>query len=118
MPYTVELDLTPACAGAITRFDLPDAPAASEPHWLLRTWYGRDLLKAALAKFHPELPAPAMYRHAPEVDDHLEMVIDELKLRDWREPKTALDRARYVFAVAKMYPAISRGERSVRHLIG
>lgn len=116
MAYVVELDLDTS-PRELERLALPEAPVAAQPHWLLESWYGRDLLKVALRKLHPEL-AVSMYRHAPEADDHLEMVVDELALRDWAQPKSTWERARRVFAIAKMYPAISRGEREVRHLVG
>ena len=115
MAYVVEMDLdtTPR---ELERLALPDAPAKAHPHWLLVSWYGRDLLKVALRKLHPEL-AVSQYRHAPDADDHLELVIDELGLRGWKVPKTPFERARYVLTIAKIYPAISRGERAVSHLI-
>lgn len=86
-----------------------DATSKRTPHWLLASLYGRELIKVALSKLYPQL--------APEVDDHLEMVIDELQLRDWQEPKSMLARSRYLICIAKMYPMVSRGERCLCQFI-
>lgn len=92
---------------------LPVGPVMVEPHWLLATWYGRDLLKVALGKLRPDLPIN-YYLHCAELDGYLETVIDELQLRNWPEPRSLLARCRFVLNVGAMFPAVARRERPLR----
>lgn len=99
MPHVVELDLTPVRGAA-------GAPAVMR-HWLLDTVYGRDLLKAKLRKVRPDMTVPRM-RHAAELDHMLDYMVDVMGLRNWPEPVSFMERARYLRVVLRMMIAVDK----------
>jgi hypothetical protein len=102
MPYVVQLDLTTTSSS--------DFPTESS-HWLLSAVYGRDLLKAKLRAVRPDLTVKR-WAEQPELNSLLDDMVDALQLRDWPEPKSAMDRVRYVATILKMMCAVDNG-RSV-----
>ena len=70
-------------------------------HWLLKTIYGRDVLKTYLALFQPKLKI-SKWRNQPELDVELEKTIDQLGLRNMPEPKTFGERLRYLAIMSKL----------------
>ena len=98
MPHLVELNLT---AGQAT---LPQAAR----HWLVDAVYGRDLLKAKLRAVRPDLTVKR-WAEQRELNPLLDDMVDALQLRDWPEPKSAMDRVRYVATVLKMMCAVDGG---------
>lgn len=97
MPYVVELDLAPAMDAV--------GDHAVARHWLLDAVYGRDLLKAKLRKVRPDMTVPRM-RHATELDHMLDYMVDVMGLRNWPEPVSFLERARYLRVVLRMMFAV------------
>ena len=69
-------------------------------HWLLGTVYGRDVLKAYLARAQPDL-AVSQWRVQLELDVCLEDVITSMGLRDLPEPKTLHDRFQYFVRMSR-----------------
>ena len=86
---------------------MKEAKPAS-PHWLLAAIYGRDLLKAKLRQSRPDLVVPE-WKHAAHLDTLLELMVDELGLRDMPEPKTMGEKVRYLKTVALMALSVKDG---------
>lgn len=98
MSYLAEIDMTVA---DFREHYAPIEAAVKEPHWLLGSVYGRDLLKIKLRISRPEVVV-LEWRHAAHLDPLLEEMVDELGLRDMPEPKTFGQRLAYVKTVATM----------------
>lgn len=75
------------------------------PHWLLRSVYGRDLLKAKLRKVRPDLKVK-YWASQRELDGALECMVDVLELRDWPQPRTIRERCRYLAQVVRLHIAV------------
>lgn len=80
-----------------TGMDLRQDLSAQEsvPHWLLRSVYGRHLLKTKLRQIRPDLQV-SMIRDQPEYEQLLDSMIDELNLREWLEPRTVSERLKAI----------------------
>lgn len=76
------------------------------PHWLLESIYGRQLLKTKLRIVRPDLQIQALF-DSPAHEELLDPIIDELSLRDWRRPETALERLAAIRLMLKMTLAIA-----------
>jgi len=100
MPYVVELNLNHAAGQA--------ASQDGARHWLLDALYGRDLLKAKLRAVRPDLTVKR-WAEQRELNPLLDDMVDALELRDWPEPKTSMERLRYVATVLKMMCAVDSG---------
>lgn len=98
--HVVELELTPSGAAEASK------PAFSR-HWLLDAVYGRDLLKVKLRKVRPDMTVPRM-RHAGELDHMLDYMIDVMGLRQWPEPRSVVERVRYLRTVLRMMIAVDK----------
>lgn len=105
MSYLAELDMT---AAEFREYYTPLEPVCREPHWLLGTLYGRDLLKIKLRAVRPDLDVPE-WKHASYLDPLLEEMVDALGLRDVPEPKCFGQRLAYVKTVAWMALAVKKG---------
>lgn len=99
MAYLVELNLNAGGDSGV--------PATARRHWLLNAVYGRDLLKAKLRKVRPNMTVP-LKRHAEDLDNMLDHMIDVMGLRDWPEPVSAGARVRYLTTVLGMMFAVHR----------
>lgn len=104
MSYLAEIDMTVA---DFREHYAPVEAAAKEPHWLLGSLYGRDLLKIKLRTSRPDVVVPE-WKHAAHLDPLLEEMVDELGLRDMPEPKTFGQRLAYVKTVATMALAVKK----------
>ncbi|WP_300707781.1 hypothetical protein [Limnohabitans sp.] len=104
MSYLAEIDMTVA---DFREHYAPVEAAAKEPHWLLGSLYGRDLLKIKLRISRPEVVVPE-WKHAAHLDPLLEDMVDELGLREMPEPKTFVQRLAYVKTVATMALAVKK----------
>lgn len=94
MPHFVSKPLKPA------DFRQHPAMAFSQPHWLMNTVYGRQLLKTKLRQTRPDLQV-LLIRHQPEYEPLLEAMVDVLDLREWPEPKTASERLKALRAILR-----------------
>ncbi len=70
-------------------------------HWLLRTVYGRDVLKAYLAKVQPDLQV-SKWRMQPELDGWLQDAVVALGLWDMQEPQTFRTRLTYLIQMSRV----------------
>lgn len=121
MPYVIELDMaiSPAAADATVAghglrpsdFRIHPGAENAEVHWLLKTVYGRDLLKAQLRKVRPDLSVPR-FRHAEELDGALDSMIDLLGLRDWPAPRSVPERVAYMRNLLRLLLQIERDARA------
>ncbi|MBD2222766.1 hypothetical protein H6G33_38285 [Calothrix sp. FACHB-1219] len=102
MPFLDDLDLT--AADFRQHYDLTQ-PLAQEPHWLLTTVYGRDLLKMKLRQVNPHMRVPE-WAYSKELDPLLEQMVDKLSLRDLPKPRTLRQKMLYVEAALLSMVAI------------
>lgn len=119
MPYISEIDLTtvaefrqhyqPEDGDLAMSEECPDQQEAIEHHWLLRTNYGRNMLKAQLRVIEPGLVVPA-WSVAHELDDKLDAMVDVLGLRDWARPKTFREKMTYLKYVLLTEAALEDGD--------
>lgn len=101
MSHVVQLDLSTVNSHG-------QAQSTGARHWLLRAVYGRDLLKAQLRAVRPDLTVKR-WAEQRELDPSLDEMVDVLQLRDWPEPRTAMEHVRYVATVLKMMCAVDNG---------
>lgn len=101
MPHKTDLDLT-----TTVYFRQHYTP---EPHWLLRSAFGRDLLKMRLRQLEPQMPVPE-WRYAAHLDPELERMVDDLGLRDTAKPRTMWETLKFMKLASRSMVALSRGE--------
>lgn len=82
-------------------------------HWLLRTVYGRDVLKAYLAKVQPDLQV-SQWRMQPELDGWLQDAVVALGLWDMQEPQTFRTRLKYLIQMGRVMFAFENHGRVFR----
>lgn len=70
-------------------------------HWLLRTVYGREVLKAYLTIVQPALPI-FKWRMQPELDGWLQDAVVALGLWDMQEPQTFRTRLTYLIQMSRV----------------
>ncbi|NCT98702.1 MAG: hypothetical protein GXD23_15150 [Comamonadaceae bacterium] len=80
-----------------------------DPHWLLGTAFGRDLLKMRLRQVEPDLNVPE-WKYAAHLDPKLERMVDDLGLREVAKPRTAWETLKFMKIASSSMLAVSRGE--------
>jgi hypothetical protein len=100
MPHVIELDMT---AADFRQHYTPD------PHWLLETAFGRDLLKMRLRQVEPDLNVPE-WKYAAHLDPKLERMVDDLGLREVAKPRTTWETLKFMKIASRSMLAVSRGE--------
>ncbi|MES2361181.1 MAG: hypothetical protein V4646_05205 [Pseudomonadota bacterium] len=77
-------------------------------HWLLDSPAGRDLLKMKLLKLDHRAEV-SLWNDDQEVDGHLNLMVDKLKLRDLAKPELPMDVLKVNFKLVKMMAAVQFG---------
>ncbi|MDR7097577.1 hypothetical protein [Hydrogenophaga laconesensis] len=80
-----------------------------DPHWLLGTVFGRDLLKMRLRQVEPGLKVPE-WKYAAHLDPKLERMVDDLDLRERVKPSTLGETLKFMTLASRSMLALSRGE--------
>jgi len=89
---------------------LHQAVLESKPrHWLLDSIYGRELLMLRMRQLVPSVSL-SIWSDGYEYDVILDLLIDDLRLRDWKRPVGLRNRLAYLKTIFRLLLQLRRGE--------